>query len=159
MVFQLVEYHEPSVRGWPIQYYMLMLLIPLILCCQIRELRYLVPFSFVANVTMIVAFGITLYYMFSGIGDVNVDDRKFFNDITLMPLFFSTVLFAMEGIGTMLPIENSMIKQQFIGCPGVLNTAMSFVVTLYTIIGLIGYLRFGDALQANVIANLPEGDM
>jgi proton-coupled amino acid transporter len=108
---------------------------------------------------MIIAFVITLYYMFSGIGDVNMDDRNLFNDVTLIPRFFSTVLFAMEGIGTMLPIENSMIKQQFIGCPGVLNIAMSFVVTLYTVIGLFGYLRFGDSAEANVIANLPAEEM
>jgi proton-coupled amino acid transporter len=103
---------------------------------------------------MIIAFVITLYYMFSGIGDVNMDDRNLFNDVTLIPRFFST-----EGIGTMLPIENSMIKQQFIGCPGVLNIAMSFVVTLYTVIGLFGYLRFGDSAEANVIANLPAEEM
>ena len=146
-------------KDWAIQYYMLMLLVPLAICCQVRELKHLVPFSIIANTTMIIAFGITLYYMFAGIGDIDIEDRKLFNDVSLIPLFFSTVLFAMEGIGTMLPIENSMVKQQFLGCPGVLNIAMSAVVTLYTVIGLFGYLRFGDALEANVIANLPDEEM
>jgi proton-coupled amino acid transporter len=156
---ELVNYYQPSVKDWAVQYYMLMLLVPLIICCQVRQLKHLVPFSLIANTTMIIAFVITLYYMFSGIGDVNMDDRNLFNDVTLIPRFFSTVLFAMEGIGTMLPIENSMIKQQFIGCPGVLNIAMSFVVTLYTVIGLFGYLRFGDSAEANVIANLPAEEI
>lgn len=139
--------------------YMLGLLVPLIICCQIRELKHLVPFSFIANTTMVVAFAITLYYMFSGISDVKMEDRKLFNDVSLIPFFFSTVIFAMEGIGTMLPIENSMIVQQFLGCPGVLNTAMASVTVLYTIIGFFGYVRFGDDVSANVISNLPETEM
>ncbi|XP_044254876.1 proton-coupled amino acid transporter-like protein pathetic [Tribolium madens] len=155
----VVNYYQNSVSDWPLQYYMLMLLVPLIVCCQVRQLKHLVPFSIIANVTMVTAFLITLYYMFSGIGDIDIEDRKFFNDITLFPRFFSTVIFAMEGIGTMLPIENTMIKQQFIGCPGVLNIAMSFVVTLYTVIGLFGYLRFGDGVDPNVIKNLPTEDI
>ncbi|XP_975480.2 proton-coupled amino acid transporter-like protein pathetic [Tribolium castaneum] len=155
----VVNYHHENVSDWPLHYYILMLLVPLIICCQIRQLKHLVPFSVIANVTMITAFLITLYYMFSGIGDIKIDDRKLFNDISLFPLFFSTVLFAMEGIGTMLPIENSLIKPQFIGCPGVLNIAMSCVVTLYTVIGLFGYLRFGDKVNANVIEELPNTDI
>ncbi|RZC38171.1 Aa trans domain containing protein [Asbolus verrucosus] len=108
---------------------------------------------------MIIAFGITLYYMFAGISDIDLGERKLFNDVTLIPLFFSTVLFAMEGIGTMLPIENSLLKPQFIGCPGVLNVAMTAVVTLYTVIGLFGYLRYGDNVHANVITDLPEAEI
>ncbi|XP_064214990.1 proton-coupled amino acid transporter-like protein pathetic [Tribolium castaneum] len=156
---KVVNYYQESVADWPLQYYMLILLVPLTLCCQVRQLKHLVPFSIIANVTMVTAFLITLYYMFSGIGDIDMEERKLFNDISQFPLFFSTVIFAMEGIGTMLPIENTMIKQQFIGCPGVLNFAMAFVVTLYTLIGLFGYLRFGDKVSSNVIENLPTDEI
>lgn len=63
----------------------------------------------------------------------------------------------MEGIGTVMPIENSMRKpQQFLGCPGVLNTAMITVMVLYAIIGFLGYVRYGEFVEASVTLNLPQ---
>lgn len=71
---------------------------------------------------------------------------------------FSTVIFAMEGIGTVMPIENSMRKpEQFLGCPGVLNTAMGTVMVLYAIIGFLGYVRYGNLVEASITLNLPQG--
>lgn len=72
----------------------------------------------------------------------------------------STVIFAMEGIGVVMPVENSMQKpQQFLGCPGVLNTAMTTVMGLYAIIGFLGYVRYGDAVEGSITLNLPKGAM
>lgn len=63
----------------------------------------------------------------------------------------------MEGIGTVMPIENSMLRpQRFLGCPGVLNTAMITVVVLYGATGLLGYIRYGDAALGNITLNLPK---
>ena len=64
----------------------------------------------------------------------------------------------MEGIGTVMPLENSMKKpQHFLGCPGVLNTAMITVVVLYAVIGFFGYARYGDLVEGSVTLNLPPG--
>lgn len=66
----------------------------------------------------------------------------------------------MEGIGTVLPVENSMKNpQHFLGCPGVLNTAMGTVIVLYGILGFFGYVRFGESVEGSITLNLPEGDM
>lgn len=66
----------------------------------------------------------------------------------------------MEGIGVVMPIENEMIKpQQFLGCPGVLNTAMSAVVALYAFVGFSGYLNFGDEARGSLTLNLPQDEM
>lgn len=66
----------------------------------------------------------------------------------------------MEGIGVVMPVENDMKKpQHFLGCPGVLNTAMITVIVLYGVIGFFGFLRYGDAIQGSVTMNLPEGVM
>lgn len=73
---------------------------------------------------------------------------------------FSTVIFAMEGIGTVMPIENSMLRPQyFLGCPGVLNTAMITVVGLYGFMGFLGYLRYGEAAAGSITLNLPKDTM
>lgn len=64
----------------------------------------------------------------------------------------------MEGIGVVMPVENSMKNpQHFLGCPGVLNTAMSTVMCLYAVIGFLGYARYGDTVKASITLNLPEG--
>lgn len=64
----------------------------------------------------------------------------------------------MEGIGTVMPIENQMKNPaRFLGCPGVLNTAMITVVSLYTLLGFFGYVRFGDGVKGSITLNLdPE---
>lgn len=80
--------------------------------------------------------------------------------INTLPLFFSTVIFAMEGIGAVMPVENEMAKpQHFLGCPGVLNTAMFTVIALYASLGFLGYVRFGDEVKGSVTLNLPADDL
>lgn len=65
----------------------------------------------------------------------------------------------MEGIGAVMPVENAMMKpQHFLGCPGVLNTAMGTVIVLYAIIGFFGYVRFGAAIQGSITLNLPTSE-
>lgn len=71
--------------------------------------------------------------------------------------FDSTVIFAMEGIGVVMPVENGMKKpQHFLGCPGVLNTAMVTVVVLYALIGFLGYVAYGEDVAASVTLNLDD---
>lgn len=66
----------------------------------------------------------------------------------------------MEGIGVVLPVENTMAKpQHFLGCPGVLNITMSVVVLLYMTMGFLGYVRYGDEALGSITLNLPTGEM
>lgn len=137
--------------------YMVMIMVPIMLSCQLRELKYLVPFSFTANLFMVVSFAITLYFIFSQVGEVDIDALNWSTTWTTFPKFFSIVIFAMEGIGVVMPVENTMQKpQQFLGCPGVLNIAMSVVVVLYATIGLCGYMVYGDKTEGSVTYNLPN---
>lgn len=66
----------------------------------------------------------------------------------------------MEGVGVVMPVENEMVKpQQFLGCPGVLNIAMSSVVVLYGFVGFFGYLKYGDNVRGSLTLNLPQEEM
>lgn len=59
-----------------------------------------------------------------------------------------------------MPIENEMTKpQHFLGCPGVLNIAMTAVVMLYGFVGFSGYLAFGDDVRGSLTLNLPEKEV
>ncbi|KAK5643872.1 hypothetical protein RI129_007717 [Pyrocoelia pectoralis] len=137
-----------------VRLYIVMVMGFLLISAQVRELKHLVPFSFLANICLVGAFGITLYYMFLKINPIS--SVPGFSEFSTLPMFFSTVIFAMEGIGVVMPVENTMKKpQQFLGCPGVLNVAMTSVVILYSVIGFFGYLRFGEGTKPSISLNLP----
>lgn len=71
-----------------------------------RNLKYLAPFSSVANVITILSFGIICYYMFHD--PISVEGKEAFGSLKDFPLFFGTVLFALEAIGVVsLMSENS----------------------------------------------------
>ncbi|KAG4075037.1 hypothetical protein HA402_014436 [Bradysia odoriphaga] len=140
-----------------IRLYILMLLVPLILINLIRSLKYLAPFSLIANSLMGIGMGITLYYIVTDLPPVA--DQYAVADVTRWPMFFGTVIFALEGIGVVMPLENNMKNPtHFIGCPGVLNIGMAFVVTLYALFGFLGFLKYGAATEGSITLNLPLDD-
>ncbi|KAK9508555.1 hypothetical protein O3M35_006089 [Rhynocoris fuscipes] len=149
---QVIENHTSLEMN--IRLYILLLAIPLIPLGIIRSLKYLVPFSAMATAFIMFGLAITLYYTFMDLPDI--ETRHYITNVQQWPLFFSTVLFAMEGIGTVLPIENSMQNpNHFLGCPGVLNIAMSVVVLLYGAVGFFGYVKYGDITEGSITLNLP----
>lgn len=140
---------------YDIRIYILITTLPIFLVGIVRNMKYLVPFSAVANILLGVGLCLSFYYMFQDLPPIS--SRPSFAPISKLPLFFSTVLFGMEGIGTMLPIENSMKNpKHFLGCPGVLTIAMSIVVSLFMLVGFFGYLKFGDDARGSITLNLPD---
>lgn len=153
---QVVDHYYVS--NLDIRVYMAILLVPLILMNLIRNLKYLTPFSMLANGLIAAGMGITLYYILSDLPATS--ERPAIAHVTKMPMFFGTVIFALEGIGVVMSLENNMKHpNHFIGCPGVLNSGMGFVVGLYATVGFLGYLKYGDDTQASITLNLPIDDM
>jgi len=152
------DYYMDNTDVLDIRVYIPMLLVVLIPISLIRNLKYLVPFSALANIFILVSFVITLYYIFSD--SLEVDGLDFMANVEQLPLFFSTVIFAMEGIGVVMPLENSMKHpDHFISKLGILNIAMFIVVVLYAVIGFLGYVKFGDKVEGSVTLNLPDKDI
>lgn len=136
-------------------YYMLALLPLLIVMNLVRNLKYLAPFSMVANVLIGTGMGITFYYIFQDLPSVS--SRPQFATWSQLPLFFGTAIFALEGIGVVMPLENNMkTPHHFIGCPGVLNIGMFCVVLLYSTVGFFGYLKYGPETAGSITLNLPD---
>lgn len=153
---QIIEHYYDM--DFDLRVYICMLLLPLIAINSIRSLKYLMPFSLIANILIATGMGITMYYILSDIPAVT--ERKAISDIQHLPMFFGTVIFALEGIGVVMSLENNMEKpQHFIGCPGVLNIGMTIVIALYASVGFLGYLKYGDNTEASITLNLPIQDM
>ncbi|XP_054738582.1 proton-coupled amino acid transporter-like protein CG1139 [Anastrepha obliqua] len=162
IVFIATSFHDvinyDTGLKWNVRIYIALTLIPCLLIGQIRNLKWLVPFSAMANIFIVVTFGIVLYDLFSE--PLVLADKPLIAKTTQIPLFFATVIFAMEGIGSVMPIENAMKKpQQFLGCPGVLNSAMITVVALYSVIGFLGYARYGSEVRGSITLNLKDGSL
>lgn len=141
-----------------LQIYMLCLLPLLIVINLIRNLKYLAPFSMLANLLVGSSVAICFYYMFQDLP--SVDARPKFSTWEELPLFFGTAIFALEGIGVVMPLENNMKKpNHFIGCPSVLNFGMGMVVFLYSAVGFFGYLKYGDQTEGSITLNLNKDDL
>lgn len=80
-----------------IEVYMVIVLLPLILINWIRNLKRLAPFSTVANGVTVISFGIILYYIIRD--GPTLENREPVGQLKHFPLFFGTVLFALEAIG------------------------------------------------------------
>lgn len=155
---QVGDYYMNHTDVLDIRVYIPMLLIFLIPISLIRNLKYLVPFSALANIFILISFVISLYYIFKD--SLDVGDLEYIANVQQLPLFFATVIFAMEGIGVVMPLENSMKNpDHFIGKLGILNIAMAIVVLLYGVIGLFGYLKYGDIVKGSVTLNLPDSEI
>lgn len=83
-----------------------------------------------------------------------------FAPLNALPLYCATAIYAFEGIGVVLPLENNMkTPQDFDGLNGVLNTGMTIVAVMYTAVGFFGYLKYGDRVQASITLNLESSSM
>lgn len=141
-----------SVRMW-----IMIVSAPLVFMCLVRNLKFLTPFSMIANILMFVGIVITFVYMFTDLPAPA--ERVGVVSPTQWPLFFGTVIFALEGIGVVMSLENDMkTPNHFIGCPSVLNLGMGLVIGLYTLVGFFGYLKYGTETQASITLNLPLED-
>lgn len=141
-----------------IRVYLLLMLVPMVLLNLVRNLKYLTPASLLASILTIGGLAITFFYMLQDLP--KTDTVKGFATWDTLPLFFGTAIYAFEGIGVVLPLENNMKNpQDFGGRFGVLNTGMVVVACLYTAVGFFGYLKYGDGVLGSITLNLPGSDL
>lgn len=149
---QVIEHHTGE--NYNERYMIAVLLVPLILLSWVPDLKYLAPVSMVANVFMGTGLGITFYYLVRNLQPLN--EIPLLAPISGFANFFSITIFAMEAIGVVMPLENSMkTPQHFTGICGVLNRGMSGVSMIYILLGFLGYCAYPDDTADSITLNLP----
>jgi len=91
---QVMDYYDVELD---LHVHMAIFLLPIMLSCWIRDLKYLVPLSLFANFAMVVGISVTLYYITQELPAPST--REYIGPWSRIPLFFGTVIYAFEGIG------------------------------------------------------------
>uniref|UniRef100_A0A1B6E825 Amino acid transporter transmembrane domain-containing protein n=1 Tax=Clastoptera arizonana TaxID=38151 RepID=A0A1B6E825_9HEMI len=152
----LKEILEPNVFKYEMDYrwYLFMILVPVLSINCIRSLKHLTPVSFIADVLTIVGITILIYY-FVGTGPLKIEETTYFGTVVNYPLFFGTVMFALEAVGVVLACEGNMAKPQDFS--RVFTFSMSFVIFIYTFFGFMGYIKYAEDIKGSITQTIPAG--
>lgn len=118
-----------------------------------RDINKLSFTAFVADVFIILGLGYLFYYDVLTLDKFGIADIILFNknDWTL---FIGTAIFTFEGIGLIIPIQESMAEPRKF--PKVLFVVMIIITALFTIMGAISYAAYGSKTETVVLLNLPQ---
>ena len=123
----------------------------------VRNLKYLLPFSALANIMQLGVVGILFVYFFlNKINTITEKELPWFGEPNQLALFFGMAIFSFDGVTVILPVQNGMkFPNDMLGMTGVLNISMGGVCLLYTTFGFLGYLVYVEDIEATIVSNLP----
>ena len=137
----------------------LMVLMQLIIFLPLSLIRDITKLGMTALIadTFIVLGLIYLYYydMRTLIVNHGISDVVNFNSND-WTLFIGTAIFTFEGVGLIVPIQESM--KEPLKFPPVLAGVMIIITVVFVSMGALSYAAFGSATRTVVLLNLPQDD-
>jgi len=138
----------------PVKYMILMQMIIFLPLSLYRNLQNIQKLALVADVFIVLGL-LYLYYfdILTLVANHGIADIKMFNknDWTL---FIGTAIFTFEGIGLIIPIQESMAQPKKF--PPVLGLVMIVITVVFTSMGALSYAAYGSKTKTVVILNMPQ---
>lgn len=137
---------------------------------MIFQLLVFVPISFIRNISKLslpalisnfcILFGliIIIFFFFKHwifeLGLKPMDNIIYGINSDRWSLFVGTAIFAFEGIGLIIPVQESMKQPELF--PKVLRSVIFAVTLLFIGMGSIGYMIYGSGVETVILLNLPQ---
>ncbi|MCJ1395573.1 neutral amino acid transporter [Xylographa bjoerkii] len=136
-----------------IKFMVLMQLIIFLPLSLVRDISKLGGTALVADLFILLGLVYLYYYDISTLAKYGHSDIEIFNprDWTL---FIGTAIFTFEGIGLIIPIQESMKKPTKF--PPVLAIVMVIITLIFMSMGALSYAAFGSSTRTVVLLNLPQ---
>lgn len=120
----------------------------------VRNITKLSLAALLANVFILIGISTIVYYTTADlVRNGPAADISFMSN-DRWSLFIGVGIFAFEGIGLIIPVEEAMEKPQ--DFPKVLCAVIAACAVLFIGIGAIGYLAYGDDVKTVIILSLPQ---
>ncbi|KAJ6084258.1 Amino acid transporter [Penicillium sp. IBT 16267x] len=145
-------------------------------CASFVDLKYLVllqlviflPLSLIRDISKLgftaliadafILLGLLYIYYYDAttlIGNGGISDVVSFNPAT-WSMFIGTAIFTYEGIGLIIPIQESMKEPHRFA--GVLAGVMVVITLIFLSAGALSYAAYGSATKTVILLNLPQDD-
>lgn len=137
-----------------IKYLILMQMVIFLPLSLYRNIQNIQKMALIADAFILLGLAYLYYFdIWTLVTQHGVSDIKMFNknDWTL---FIGTAIFTFEGIGLIIPIQESMAKPQKF--PTVLAIVMVVITVVFTSMGALSYAAFGSETKTVVILNMPQ---
>lgn len=123
----------------------------------IRNVSKLSLTSLLANFCILSGLLIVVYFTVKEIAINGIKEFQPWINTSKFSLFIGTAIFAFEGIGLILPIQDSMKNPEKF--PVVLSMVIVTITMLMVLIATIGYLAYGESIHTVILLNLPQDSL
>ena len=140
---------------------------------MIFQLLVFIPLSFIRNISklslpslfanffiligLVIVLFYTIKHLFVTLDMKPAEGVIFGVNSNRWTLFVGTAIFTFEGIGLIIPVQDSMkYPERF---PLILGMVIMTATILFVIVATLGYLSYGDKVETVILLNLPQNSI
>jgi proton-coupled amino acid transporter len=139
----------------PITWLIIMQMVVFLPFSLLRDIGKLGFTALIADAFIVIGLAYLFYYDILTLNTEGLADIIMFNQKD-WTLFIGTAIFTFEGIGLIIPIQESMRHPQKF--PKVMFVVMVIITTLFVVMGAVSYAAYGSKTETVVLLNLPQDD-